>query len=80
MLGIPLITLAAVAFLVILGFAIYEWITNSVYGIDWNTARNGFWYMLSLYGVALLIYLGSRLWRRRQGIDMTMVHREIPAE
>jgi amino acid transporter len=79
-LGIPLITVAAVAFLVILGFAIYEWITNAVYGIDWNTARNGFWYMLSLYGVALLIYLASRLWRRRQGIDMTMVHREIPAE
>jgi amino acid transporter len=78
--GIPLITVAAFAFLVILGFAIYEWITNAVYGIDWNTARNGFWYMGSLYAIALLIYLGSRLFRRQQGIDMGMVHREIPAE
>ena len=79
-LGLPLITVAAIAFLVILGFAIYEWVTNSVYGIDWNTARNGFWYMLSLYGIALAIYLVSRFLRRRQGIDMAMVHREIPAE
>ena len=79
-LGVPIITLAAVAFLAILAFAIYQWVTNPVYGIDWNTARNGFWYMLSLYGIALLIYLGARVWRRRQGIDMSMVHREIPAE
>jgi amino acid transporter len=78
--GIPLITVAAVAFLVILGFAIYEWITNATYGIDWNTARNGFWYMGSLYLIALAIYVGSRLLRKQQGIDMGMVHREIPAE
>ncbi|MBA2535845.1 MAG: APC family permease [Actinobacteria bacterium] len=79
-LGIPLITVAAVAFLLILGFAIYEWVTNAVYGIDWNTARNGFFYMGALYGTALAIYIVSRVLRKRQGIDMTMVHREIPAE
>ena len=78
--GIPLVTIAAVAFLAILGFAIYEWMTNSVYGIDWNTARNGFWYMAALYAVALLIYVVSRVVRRRQGIDMRVVHSEIPAE
>ena len=78
--GIPLITIAAVAFLLILGFAIYEWVTNPTYGIDWNTARNGFWYMLSLYAIALVIYLVSRVLRRQQGIDMSMVHREIPAD
>ena len=79
-LGVPLITVAALAFLVILGFAIYEWVTNETYGIDWNTARNGFWYMLSLYGIALAIYVISRFLRRQQGIDMAMVHKEIPAE
>ncbi|MDQ3890004.1 MAG: APC family permease [Actinomycetota bacterium] len=78
--GIPLITVAAFAFLTILGFAIYEWITNATYGIDWNTARSGFWYMGSLYLIALAIYVGSRLLRKQQGIDMGMVHREIPAE
>jgi hypothetical protein len=77
---VPLITVAALAFLVILGFAIYEWLTNAIYGIDWNTARNGVWYVLVLYGIAFAIYLGSRLWRKQQGIDMAMVHKEIPAE
>jgi APA family basic amino acid/polyamine antiporter len=78
--GIPLITVAALGFLVILGFAIYEWITNAVYGIDWTTARNSFYYMFALYGVAALIYAISFLYRRSQGIDMAKVHSEIPAE
>jgi basic amino acid/polyamine antiporter, APA family len=78
--GVPLITAAAVGFLVILGFAIYEWSTNAVYGIDWTNFRNSFYYMFALYGLALAIYLGSRIYRRSQGIDMKMVHSEIPAE
>src|SRR5215211_1522652 len=78
--GIPLITVAAAGFIVILGFAIYEWLTNSVYGIDFESHRGSFWYMLALYGIALGIYLVSRFIRRSQGIDMSMVHREIPVE
>ncbi|MEO8289929.1 MAG: APC family permease [Gaiellaceae bacterium] len=78
--GIPLITVAAGGFLVLLGFAIYEWMTNAVYGIDFNTHRGSFWYMLVLYGLAFAIYIGSRFYRRRQGIDMRMVHSEIPVE
>jgi amino acid transporter len=78
--GAPLITVAAVGFLVLLGFAIYEWSTNAVYGIDWTTFRNSFYYMFALYGLAIAIYLVSRFVRRSQGIDMKMVHSEIPAE
>jgi APA family basic amino acid/polyamine antiporter len=78
--GAPLITITAVGFLVILGFAIYEWSTNAVYGIDWTTFRNSFYYMFALYGLAIAIYLVSRFVRRSQGIDMKMVHSEIPAE
>ena len=33
-----------------------------------------------LYGVALLIYVVSRIVRKRQGLDMSMVYGEIPAE
>lgn len=78
--GLPIITVAAAGFLVILGFAIYEWITNATYGIDWTTARNSFYYMFALYGLALAIYVVSRIYRRSQGIDMKMVHSEIPVE
>jgi hypothetical protein len=33
-----------------------------------------------LYLVALAIYVISRVVRRRQGMDMGMVYKEIPAE
>jgi basic amino acid/polyamine antiporter, APA family len=79
-LGLPLITVAAAGFLIILGFAIYEWVTNAVYGIDWDTARHGFYYVGSLYAAALLIWLASRIYRRSQGIDMKLVQSEIPVE
>jgi basic amino acid/polyamine antiporter, APA family len=78
--GVPLITVAAAGFLVILGFAIYEWITNSLYGIDWSTARNSFYYMFALYGIAALIYAASWFYRRGQGTSLKMVYDEIPAE
>jgi basic amino acid/polyamine antiporter, APA family len=75
--GLPLITVAAAGFLVILGFALYEWFTNDIYALN---GRESLIYMGCLYAVALLIYLGSRFVRRSQGIDMRMVHSEIPAE
>ena len=36
--------------------------------------------MLILYGLALGIYLGFRAYRKREGIDIGKVHREIPVE
>ncbi|MGH3030241.1 MAG: APC family permease [Gaiellaceae bacterium] len=75
--GVPLITVAAAGFLVILGFALYEWFTNDIYALN---GRESLIYMGCLYAVALLIYLGSRFVRRSQGIDMRMVHSEIPVE
>jgi basic amino acid/polyamine antiporter, APA family len=75
--GLPLISVAAGAFLVILGFALYEWFTNDLYAVN---DRNTLIYMGSFYVLALVIYFGSRLYRRNQGIDMRMVHSEIPVE
>jgi APA family basic amino acid/polyamine antiporter len=75
--GVPLITVAAAGFLVILGFALYEWFTNDIYALN---GRDSLIYMGILYAIALGIYLVSWLVRRSQGIDMSMVHREIPVE
>jgi basic amino acid/polyamine antiporter, APA family len=75
--GLPLISVAAGAFLVILGFALYEWFTNDLYAVN---DRNTLIYMGSFYVLAIVIYFGSRFYRRNQGIDMRMVHSEIPAE
>jgi len=75
--GIPLVTVAALGFLVILGFALYKWLQDDVYGVNNSSSL---WYMGALYLVALLIYVASRLYRRSQGMDLKMVYDEIPAE
>ena len=75
--GIPLITAAAVLFLAYLGFCIYKWLSDGVYG---SNNHGSLIYMACLYGVALVIYVGSRIVRRRQGMDLGMVYDEIPSE
>jgi APA family basic amino acid/polyamine antiporter len=76
-LGIPLVTVAAVAFAVFLIFCLYEWISRDAYGIN-NAAS--FRYLAVMYALALVMYVGFRLLRRAQGIDLKMVYDEIPEE
>jgi APA family basic amino acid/polyamine antiporter len=76
-LGIPLVTVAAVAFAVFLVFCLYKWISDSVYAVN---NLQSMVYMLILYGVALGLYVGFRLYRRAQGMDLNMVYSEIPEE
>src|SRR5919202_4986572 len=75
--GIPLITAAAGLFLAFLGFCIYYWLKDDVYG---SNNHGSLIYMGCLYLVALAIYVVSRIVRKRQGMDMGMVYKEIPAE
>jgi basic amino acid/polyamine antiporter, APA family len=76
-LGIPLVTIAAVAFAAFLVFCLYEWISRDVYGIN-NPAS--FRYLAVMYALALIMYVGFRLLRRAQGMDLKMVYDEIPEE
>jgi amino acid transporter len=75
--GVPLITAAAVGFLVILVFALVKWFQDSVYGVN---NHSSLWYMGGLYLGAIAIYVISRVYRRTQGMDLKMVYDEIPAE
>ena len=75
--GIPLITFAATLFTAILAFALYKWFQDDVYYVN---LRNSEYYMAVLYGAAIAIYVGSKLYRRSQGMDLKMVYGEIPAE
>jgi basic amino acid/polyamine antiporter, APA family len=75
--GVPLVTVSAVAFSAFLIFCLYQWATNSVFGV--NNASSAL-YMTALYVLALVIYGVSRLVRRSQGMDLKMVYDEIPAD
>jgi APA family basic amino acid/polyamine antiporter len=75
--GIPLITFAAGAFIVFLGFCLYKWFQDDVYGVNHSSSL---YFMGGLYVLAIAIYVGSKLYRRSQGMDLNMVYGEIPAE
>jgi amino acid transporter len=75
--GIPLITFCATAFAVFLVFCLYQWVVRDVYAVN-NPASAV--YMLSLYVLAVLIYVVARVVRRTQGIDLGAVQREIPED
>jgi APA family basic amino acid/polyamine antiporter len=76
-LGVPLITVAAFLFAVILVFALVKWLSDSVYGVNHLTS---IYYMLGLYALALAIYVVARVVRKRQGMDLSLVYGEIPVE
>jgi amino acid transporter len=75
--GIPLITFAAGLFIAFLVFCLYKWLQDDIYGIN-NT--DSLIFMGLLYLLALAIFAGSRIYRRRQGMDLSMAYGEIPAE
>ncbi len=77
--GIPLISIAGAIITVFLGFVIYEWLSNSLYGIGVGNATS-IQFLAVLYGLGALVYIVARLWRRAQGIDLDAIHAEIPAE
>jgi amino acid transporter len=75
--GIPLITFAATAFIVFLAFCLWKWLQHDEYGINKTSSLI---FMGCLYALAVAIYVGSRIYRRQQGMDLSMVYGEIPAE
>ena len=76
-LGIPLITFAALAFIAFLVFCLYKWLADDIYGIN---DGGSLIFMGCMYALAIAIYVGSRVYRKRQGMDLSMVYGEIPAE
>jgi basic amino acid/polyamine antiporter, APA family len=76
-LGIPLITFASGLFIAFLVFCLYKWLQDSTYGIN---DKGSLIFMGAMYVLAIAIYAGSRFYRKRQGMDLTMVYGEIPAE
>jgi basic amino acid/polyamine antiporter, APA family len=76
-LGIPIVTCVSVLFGAFLVFCLYEWIVRDVYGV--NNPQSMI-YILILYAIATAMYITFRIMRRLQGIDLKMVHDEIPEE
>jgi len=82
--GIPLITVSGAITTLFLGYNLYKWLwppfnssSGNLYAIN---VPDSLWFMGSMYLLALVIYVVAKVYRKRQGIDLNSIYREIPVE
>jgi amino acid transporter len=75
--GVPIVPAAGLVTIGLIGFCLYQWLSNSAYGINNNDSLI---YMGAMYVLALAIFLVARTVRARQGIDLSLINKEIPVE
>lgn len=78
---LPLITLAGLVFFAFLDWLLVVWFWDPgyLYGIGWQNSTSMV-FMIIMYGLAAAIYFGFSSYRKRQGIDVDKVYKEIPVE
>jgi amino acid transporter len=77
LLGVPIVPVAGVVTIGLLGFNLYYWFTNDNYFVN---DPKSLYFMGAMYVLAIVIYVGARIIRNRQGIDLGMINKEIPVE
>jgi amino acid transporter len=77
LLGVPIVPVAGLVTIGLIGYCLYEWLSNANYGVNNNDSLI---YMGAMYVLALVIYLAARAIRSRQGIDLSLINKEIPVE
>jgi basic amino acid/polyamine antiporter, APA family len=77
--GLPLISIAGAITTIFLGFVLYEWLSNALYGIGVGNTQS-IQFLAALYAIAAVLYVVARMYRRSQGVDLDAIHAEIPAE
>ncbi|HET7012736.1 MAG TPA: amino acid permease [Streptosporangiaceae bacterium] len=76
-LGVQVVPAAGWITIGLLGFNLYEWFTNASYGINYKPSL---FFMLGMYVLAVIVYAVAYLVRKRQGIDLGLINKEIPVE
>jgi basic amino acid/polyamine antiporter, APA family len=75
--GVPIVPVAGVVTIGLLGYNLYEWLTNDAYGVN---DKGSLVFMGILYVLAIVVYVVARVVRKRQGIDLGLINKEIPVE
>jgi basic amino acid/polyamine antiporter, APA family len=76
-LGVPIVLASGWVTIALLGFCLYEWFSNSLYFVN---NKSSLVFMGAMYVLAIVVYVFARLIRRRQGIDLGLINKEIPVE
>jgi basic amino acid/polyamine antiporter, APA family len=77
LLGVPIVPTAGVITIALLGYNLYEWLTRDAYFVN---RKDSLYYMGGMYLLAIVIYVTARIVRNRQGIDLSLINKEIPVE
>ena len=75
--GVPVVPVAGVVTIALLVFCLIEWLSNNLYFVNY---RSSLIYMGANYVLAIVIFVAARIIRNRQGIDLSLVNKEIPVE
>ncbi|HUD77203.1 MAG TPA: APC family permease [Streptosporangiaceae bacterium] len=75
--GVPIVPAAGWVTIALLVFDLYEWFSNSLYFVN---NRDSLYFMGAMYVLAIVVYVFARIIRRRQGIDLGLINKEIPVE
>jgi APA family basic amino acid/polyamine antiporter len=76
-LGVPIVLAAGWVTIALLVFGLYEWFSNSLYFVN---NKSSLVFMAAMYVLAIVVYVFARLIRKRQGIDLGLINKEIPVE
>jgi amino acid transporter len=75
--GVQIVPVAGVVTIGLLGYNLYEWFSNDAYGVN---NKSSLLFMLALYVLAIIVYVAAYFVRKRQGIDLRLINKEIPVE
>ena len=77
LLGVPIVPVSGAITIGLLGFCLIAWLVNDNYFVNNNDSLI---YMGAMYVLAIAVYVIARVVRRRQGIDLSLINKEIPVE
>jgi len=75
--GVQIVPAAGWVTIALLVFDLFEWFHNSLYFVN---NRDSLYFMGAMYLLAIIVYVFARVIRRRQGIDLGLINKEIPVE
>jgi basic amino acid/polyamine antiporter, APA family len=76
-LGVPIVPAAGLITIGLLVFCLVEWFSNDLYFVN---NHDSLIYMAAMYVLAIALFVVARVVRRRQGIDLGLINKEIPVE
>ena len=76
-LGVQVVPVAGWVTIALLGFNLWEWFSKAAYGVNYKPSLL---FMLGMYVLAVVVYAVAWFVRKRQGIDLSLVNKEIPVE